>query len=235
MIHVLTSTYSKDFDRASSLNERLIKHDVTHHLFVEEKDYDLFRELGRRGKTMTHIKPAGGEGGLGRAGTMARFPCYKVMQEYIQAGDTYVQLDSDVIIDSEIIPELACRPNEIKGFFSPDHPVHLERAPSIQPTNVRFTHLSGMSICAGSEIFQRSIPADETAMLAIIDFMLAEGFVPSEDVMLSYLLQRCESPLLTDFELTNLFATCDRTFNAKGDVKVTRKKMEFGRTLFEQA
>lgn len=232
MIHVLTSTYSKDFDRAMALNERLIKHDVIHHLFVEEKDMYGFLILATRGKTMLHIKPDGGEGGLGRAGTMARFPCYKIMQGYIQDGDTYVQLDSDVIIDSEIIPDLACRPNEVKGFFSPDHPVHLERDASIPPTNVRFSHLSGMSICAGARVFQTSIPNDESEMLAVIEFMMSEGFVPSEDVMLSYLLQR---DAVVDRKLTNLFASYDRTFNARGDVKVTRKKMEFGRTLFEEA
>lgn len=229
MIHVLTSTYSKDFDRASSLNERLVEHDATHHLFVEIGDFELFRRLEGRDKTRIHIKPEGGEGGLGRAGTMARFPCYKVMQTFIEDGDTYVQLDSDVIIDSDIIPELTCGPDEIKGFFSPDRPVHLERDASIPPTNIRFTHLSGMSICAGSQVFQKSIPEDETSILAIIEFMMKEGFVPSEDVMLSYLLQRSE------FELTNLFASCDRTFNAKGDVKVTRKETEFGRTLFEES
>lgn len=229
MIHCLTSTYSKDFERVLFLNERLIKWDVTHHLFIEEKDRGLFRLFEGGLKTLVHIKPDGGEGGLGRAGTMARFPCYKVMQKHLREGDTYVQLDSDVIIDSEIIPELACRPDEVKGFFSPDHPVHLERDASIPPTDVRFSHLSGMSICAGSAVFQRSIPADASDMLTTIDFMLGQGFVPSEDVMLSYLLQR------SDFELTNLFASYDRTFNARGDVKVTRKKMEFGRTLFEES
>lgn len=136
MIHVLTSSYSRDFSRAASLNERLIKWDVTHHLFVEKRDFELFSSLEDSGiKTMVHIKPDGGEGGLGRSGTMARFPCYKVIQSFIKEGDTYVQLDSDVIIDSEIIPELACSPNEVKGFFSPDHPVHLERDSSIPPTN----------------------------------------------------------------------------------------------------
>lgn len=233
MIHVLTSTYSKDYERACSLNERLIEYDVTHHLFVEQKDLEQFKWLERdKRNTMVHIKPDGGEGGLGRSGTMARFPCYKVMQSFIKEGDTYVQLDSDVIIDSDIIPELACAPNEIKGFFHPDYPVHLERDASIPPTLVRFSHLSGMSICAGWRRFQESIPADETAMLAIIQYMMDEGFVPSEDVMLSYLLQRSD---YSDFELTNLFATCDRTFNDKGDVKVTRKQMEFGRTLFEES
>lgn len=228
MIHVLTSSYSRDFERASSLNERLVKWDVTHHIFVEQKDLERFKPLEERGRTRVHLKPDGGEGGLGRAGTMARFPCYKTMQSFIKEGDTYVQLDSDVIIDFEIIPELACSPNEVKGFFSPDHPVHLERSAEIPPTNVRFSHLSGMSICAGWQVFQKAIPQDESDMLSIIHFMMGEGFVPSEDVMLSYLLQR------SDFELTNLFASYDRTFNDRGDVRICRKAMEFGRTLFEQ-
>lgn len=228
MIHCLTSSYAKDFERALSLNDRLIQSDVTHHIFVEAKDFELFKPLESRGKTMIHLKPDGGEGGLGRAGTMARFPCYKVMQTFIKEGDTYVQLDSDVIIDAEIIPELACTPNEVKGFFSADHPVHLERESTIPPTNVRFSHLSGMSICAGLKVFQKSIPQDENAMLATIHFMMDEGFTPSEDVILSYLLQR------SDFELTNLFASFDRTFNSKGDVRIYRKEMEFGRTLFEE-
>lgn len=229
MIHVLTSSYSKDFQRASSLNERLMRQcEVMHHLFVEEKDVSLFRPLENR-CTLVHAKPDGGEGGLGRAGTMARFPCYKVMQVFVGDGDTYVQLDSDVIIDSDIVPELACKPNEVKGFFHPDHPVHLERDASIPPTEVRFCHLSGMSICAGWRVFQKSIPQDETAMLRVIDFMMSEGFVPSEDVVLSFLLQTYSH------EITNLFASYDRTFNSKGDVKITKKQMEFGRTLFEEA
>lgn len=237
MIHCLTSSYSRDFERASSLNERLIKWDVTHHIFVEQKDLELFKGLEQRvctirqskGKTIIHIKPDGGEGGLGRAGTMARFPCYKVMQTFIKEGDTYVQLDSDVMIDSEIIPQLACSPDEVKGFYNPDHPVHLERPAAATRTNVRFCHLSGMTICAGWRIFHKSIPKDESSMLAIIHFMMDEGFTPSEDVILSYLLQR------EDFELTNLFASCDRTFNDKGDAEISKKSGAFGTTSFKEA
>lgn len=228
MIHCLTSSYAKDFERASSLNQALIESDLTHHIFVEQKDLELFKPLEQRGKTIIHVKPDGGEGGLGRAGTMVRFPCYKVMQTYIKEGDTYVQLDSDVIIDSNLVPELACEPNEVKGFFNPDYPVHLERPENIPPTKVRFCHLSGMSICAGSKVFQRSIPKDENRMLNTIQFMMDEGFVPSEDVMLSYMLQR------EGFELTNLFASYDRTFNWRGDVWITKKTGDFGKTLYKE-
>src|SRR5687767_3757920 len=226
MIHCLTSSYSKDFKRASLLNEVLMKCDVIHHIFVEEKDLEQFKAL-EVGKTLIHIKPDGGEGGLGRSGTMARFPCYKVMQTFIKEGDSYVQLDSDVIIDSEIVPQLACSPDEVKGFFNPDYPVHLERPQNVPPTNVRFSHLSGMTICAGWRVFHKSIPDDESSMLAIIQFMLDEGFTPSEDVMLSYLLQR------SDFELTNLFASYDRTFNAKGDAEISKMTGTFGTTSFK--
>ncbi len=229
MIHSLTSSYSKDFNRASALNKKLINNNVVHHIFVEQKDIELFRQLSN-GNTFIHLKPDGGEGGLGRAGTMARFPCYLKMKEFLKEGDTYVQLDSDVIfMDEEIIPSLACSPNEVKGFFSPNHPVHLERPANVPQTNVRFWHMSGMSICAGWEVFHRSIPKDATEMLSIISFMLDEGFTPSEDVMLSYLLQR------SDFELTNLFATLDRTFNEKGDIEVSKMKGEFGATLFKES
>jgi len=228
MIHCLTSSYSRDFERASFLNERLIKNDVTHHIFVEQKDFELFKGLEQRGKTLIHIKPDGGEGGLGRSGTMARFPCYKVMQTFIKEGDSYVQLDSDVIIDSEIIPYLACYANEVKGFFNTDYPTHLQRPDTSPRTNVRFCHMSGMTICAGWRVFHKSIPEDENSMLAIIDFMLDEGFVPSEDVMLSYLLQR------DNFELTNLFASYDRSFNIKGDAEVYKKTGSFGTTLFKE-
>lgn len=231
MIHCLTSSYAKDFERASYLNESLIKNDVTHHIFVEKQDFILFMSLERqRAKTKVHIKPDGGEGGLGRAGTMARFPCYKIMQSFIKEGDTYVQLDSDVRIDSYLIPELACAPNEIKGFYNPAHPVHLERPDNVPKTSIRFSHMSGMSICAGSKVFHKAIPEDKESMLAIIQFMMDEGFVPSEDVMLSYLLQR-----FPGFTLTNLFASLDRTFNEKGDIEVTRKKGEFGQTLFKES
>lgn len=229
MIHCLTSSYERDFRRASSLNEQVIRCDATHHIFVEGKDVELFKALEQRGKTLIHIKPDGGEGGLGRAGTMARFPCYKVMQTFISELDSYVQLDSDVIIDSEIIAHLACSPDEIKGFFNPDYPVHLERPETAPRTNVRFSHMSGMAICAGRRVFQKAIPADEIEMLAVIEFMMNEGFTPSEDVILSYLLQRSE------FELTNLFASYDRTFNAKGDVQVTKKAGIFGTTLFNES
>lgn len=229
MIHCLTSSYSKDLERAYCLNERLIQYDVNHHIFVEQKDFELFKGIEKHGKTIVHIKPDGGEGGLGRSGTMTRFACYKIMQTFIKDGDSYVQLDSDVIIDSDIIPELACKSNEVKGFYNPDYPVHLERSANTPPTNVRFCHLSGMSICAGWEVFHRSIPEDKTKMLSIIDFMMSEGFVPSEDVMLSYLLQR------SDFKLTNLFASYDRTFNSKGDAEITKKAGEFGTTLFKES
>jgi hypothetical protein len=211
------------------LNEALIKWDVTHHIFVEQKDLEQFKVLEQRGKTLIHIKPDGGEGGLGRAGTMARFPCYKVMQTFIKEGDTYAQLDSDVMIDSEIIPHLACSRDEVKGFFNPDHPVHLERSAAIPGTDVRFSHLSGMSICAGWRVFHKSIPQDETSMLAIIHFMMDEGFTPSEDVILSYLLQR------DYFELTNLFSSCDRTFNAKGDAEISKMAGIFGTTSFKES
>lgn len=88
--------------------------------------------------------------------------------------------------------------------------------------------MSGMSICAGWRVFQKSIPEDESSMLAIIHFMMDEGFTPSEDVMLSYLLQR------SDFELTNLFASYDRTFNAKGDAEIRKMVGVFGTTSFKE-
>jgi hypothetical protein len=229
MIHCLTSSYSRDFERASFLNERLIKQDVTHHIFVEQKDFELFKGLEQRGKTMIHIKPDGGEGGLGRSGTMVRFPCYKVMQTFIKEGDSYVQLDSDVIIDSEIITHLACSTDEVKGFFNPDYPVHLERPESAPRTDVRFCHLSGMTICAGWRVFHKSIPEDESDMLDIIHFMMDEGFTPSEDIILSYLLQR------QGHKLTNLFASYDREFNIKGDVEIRKMNGEFGTTLFKES
>lgn len=228
MIHCLTSSYSRDFERASLLNEVLIKWDVTHHIFVEQKDIEQFKVFEQRGKTLIHIKPDGGEGGLGRAGTLARFPCYKIMQTFIKEGDTYVQLDSDVIIDSEIIPELACSQDEVKGFFNPNYPVHLERPETAPRTSLRFCHMSGMAICAGWRVFHKSIPEDESSMLAIIQFMMDEGFTPSEDVVLSYLLQR------EDFKLTNLFASYDRAFNAKGDVEVRKMAGAFGTTTFKE-
>jgi len=225
MIHCLTSSYARDFERAAYLNERVVNSGAVHHIFVEQKDVELFTPLN----ASIHVKPDGGEGGLGRSGTMARFPCYKVMQTHINEGDSYVQLDSDVRIESDLICELACDADEVKGFFDPTHPVHLERSASIPPTDVRFCHLSGMSICAGWRVFNKSIPPDEAAMLSIIDFMLNEGFTPSEDVMLSYLLQRDE------VKLRNLFDKYDRTFNAKGDIWVTKKTQAFGQTLFKES
>jgi hypothetical protein len=146
MIHCLTSSYARDFERAAYLNERVVNSGAVHHI-----------------------------------------------------------------------------------FFDPTHPVHLERSASIPPTDVRFCHLSGMSICAGWRVFNKSIPPDEAAMLSIIDFMLNEGFTPSEDVMLSYLLQRDE------VKLRNLFDKYDRTFNAKGDIWVTKKTQAFGQTLFKES
>lgn len=226
MIQALTSSYSLDFERVSNLNYVLITSDVTHHIFVEQKDFNQFKVLSQRGKTIIHIKPDGGEGGLGRDGTMARFPCYKIMKSFIKDGDSYVQLDSDVRIDAEVVPNLACSPDEVKGFFNPNFPIHLERPETATRTNLRFSHLSGMTICAGWRVFNKSIPNDEQEMLSIISFMLDEGFTPSEDVILSYLLQR------SDFELTNLFNLYDRTFNSKGDVRIDRKCEEFGQTLF---
>lgn len=216
MIHSLTSSYKNDFVRASSLNQQLINNGVTHHIFVENSDIDLFKLLEERGHTFIHVKPDGGEGGLGRSGTMARFPCYKKMQEIIVEGDTYAQLDSDVIfMDARIIPDLECSADEVKGFYHPSFPVHLERPASAKQTEIRFCHLSGMTICAGWRVFNNSIPKDEAAMLSIIDMMLDEGFTPSEDVMLSYLLQRGD-----DFKLTNLAEDFGRTFYPNGDIEI---------------
>lgn len=214
MTHCLTSSYSKDFYRAAVLNGRLSKNGVTHHIFVEQADVEMFKPLEKNVNTYIHVKPDGGEGGLGRAGTMARFPCYLKMQEFIKEGDCYLQLDSDVIIEEDIIPQLACSADEVKGFFNTAYPVHLERDASIPPTSVRFNHCSGMTIGAGWRLFINSIPKDTESMLAVIDFMLSEGFCPSEDVVLSYLLQR------KDFTLTNLEGKFERVFYSNGDIEV---------------
>lgn len=213
MIHCLTSSYKRDFERASSLNNRLTNNGVLHHIFVESADLELFKTLESE-KTMIHLKPDGGEGGLGRDGTMVRFECYKVMQGFVSSTDTYAQLDSDVIIDEEVIPELECSENEVKGFFNPKYPVHLERPKDVTPTSLRFSHCSGMTICAGGEVFNRSIPADRQEMLSIIDLLLNEGFTPSEDIVLSYLLQR------ENFKLTNLEGAHYRVFHPNGDIEI---------------
>ena len=214
MIHAMTSSYDKDFIRASSLNERLIKNNVFHNIFVEQHHIDMFKPLESRGNTLIHLKPGGGEGGLGRSGSMARFPCYLKMKTILQEGDTYAQLDSDVIIDEDCIPKLQCSEYEIKGFFNPDLPVHLERDASIPPTDIRFNHMSGMTICAGWRVFNESIPENEEKMLAIISLMLDNGFCPSEDVMLSYLLSRGRHTI------TNLFDDCYRAFHPNGDAEI---------------
>lgn len=214
MIHCLTSTYKKDFIRASALNEKLMKNGVIHHLFVERDDLAQFNQLGNE-KTLIHVKPDGGEGGLGRTGTMTRFPCYKKMLEYIHEGDTYIQLDSDVIlVDDEItIPALECAENEIRGFFNPEYPTHLQRTEQ-KETDIRFHAMSGMTICAGWRVFKESIPDTEVEMMAVIDLMLNEGFTPSEDVVLSYLLQKWKP------RMTNLREMFWRVFHANGDVEV---------------
>lgn len=227
MIHCFTSSYDKDLQRVLLLNNRLIKHELTHHIFVEQKDIELFKQnFNNTPKTLIHLKPDNGGGGLGRDGTMCRFACYKVLESYIKEHDTFVQLDSDVIIELDLIPQLECEPNEIKGFYNKDYPVHLERSPTAKPTDVRFIHLSGMSICAYGQVFLSKIPKDSTAMWDIITHMLEQGFTPSEDVMLSYLLY---SPTV---KVTNLFDICDRAFNAKGDAYVFKKSGDFGTTLF---
>lgn len=224
MIHCLTSSYKKDFVRASALNKKLTKYpDVVHHIFVEHADLDLFSSLeygeGLLSKTLIHVKPDGGEGGLGRSGTMARFPCYKIMQGFLKEGDTYVQLDSDVIlVDDEIIIEaLKCSENEIRGFYQPEYPTHLQRKEGTPPTDVRFHAMSGMTICAGWKVFNESIPQDEHHMRSIIEFMMAENFTPSEDVVLSYLLQRGHGD---KFRLTNLREMFWRVFHPNGDVEI---------------
>jgi hypothetical protein len=192
-----------------------MKNGVTHHLFVEQSDVEQFTQLVKE-NTLVHVKPDGGEGGLGKMGTMARFPCYKIMQKYLLEGDTYIQLDSDVIlVDDEIIIEgLKCGEDEVKGFYYTRYPTHLLRDKSIPPTDVRFFAMSGMTICAGWKLFNKSIPDNEQDMVVIIDFLLKEGYTPSEDVVLSYLLQR------SDFKLTNLVDTFWRVFHANGDIEI---------------
>lgn len=179
MIRAMTSTCTRDIHLVARLSRQLIGLGIDHHLFIEKCEGAAFVALGFDGATL-HVKPDGGDNGLGRAGSMVRWHCHQVMRSVLDDGDTYVNLDSDVCFqDEEMVADLACAEGEIKGFRG--HPIAVD--------GTTFYHYSGMALAAHAGVFKRAMGISEGDALAACNRVLDAGHTPSEDVVASYLFQ----------------------------------------------
>lgn len=178
MIKVMTSTYKGDLEKLLKLNSFLEDKKIEHHIFVEPKDIEYFNHV-----KYCHEKPIGGDNGMGRAGAMVRWVIYQEMFNHLKEGDTYVQMDSDIdYMEDGLLKDLECKPNEMKAFFNFMYPFYHK--------GFKFFHGSGFCISAGYEIFKKSIPITlEKCETLCNDMINYDNLVPSEDVILSYLLQ----------------------------------------------
>jgi hypothetical protein len=184
MIRAFTSSYPLDLDMAIRLNKQLVAHGVDHHVFVENQDVAVFAP--HFPGSQLHEKPPGGDGGLGRAGSMCRWHILHHMLSVVQDGDTAVNIDSDVVfLNEKLIDELACSPGEVKGFTGD--------SPGVPPIPIAgegtFHPMSGMLIAAASDVFKRSMDISQDDVWAICQRLMDNGHGCSEDVVASYLYQ----------------------------------------------
>lgn len=177
MIKVMTSTCLRDISYLNQLNKQLISHNIEHYIFVEEKELEYFKHL-----LNVHIKLDNGDNGGGRDGTMVRWDIYQQMINILQEGDTCIQMDSDVYFGTEkMFNDLHCKENEIKGFFTWEYLLDVNKD--------KFHHMSGMLIAASKNVFTQATKSTRQEMYNLCTYVLDNGVCPSEDVMLSYLLQ----------------------------------------------
>jgi hypothetical protein len=181
VIRVVTSTCRRDVDYLRRLNGQLAWHRIEHRCFVEAGELPFFRSLDL--DAMLHIKPDGGDNGLGRGGSVNRWAIHRHILPLVADVDTVVHLDSDVYFPSErLLSALERKSGEVAGFTNSAPPLTCKNGAS-------FFHMSGMLMTVSGDVYRRAWDMSREAVWNICQHLLDSGHECSEDVSASYLYQ----------------------------------------------
>jgi hypothetical protein len=172
----MTSTCARDHALACRLHAQLERLGLDHFLVVEVRDRPAFQGVVADDRLLT--KPDGGDNGFGRTGSLVKWACHQAMRAFVGDGDTFVNVDSDVLFQTEALAiAMACEADEIKGFGG--DPRTFE--------GTAFLHISGMCFAAHSSVFHRAWSISRGELESVCLRMDTAGICPSEDVTASWL------------------------------------------------
>jgi len=191
-LRVVTSTYLLDIETALRLNRQLVEHvlDVTHHLFVEQRDYAAFesRKTSFGQQFDLRVKPDGGGGGLGRSGSLCRSAMHAQILPLVGRDETVANIDSDTFFQNVgMLADVMCNPGETRGFTGLDYG---EVAPLKLIDGTSFKSMSGMLISAHAGVYTKAWKGvTQEVTRGICQLLMDSGHGCSEDVVAAYLYQ----------------------------------------------
>ena len=170
-------TCVRDKESVLRLNKELFKFKVRHLMVVEENEVDEFGHgCISRGLNDNATNGFGGDG------SRAKLKMYKAALEYLNEGETLLDLDSDVSIRSKhLIKSLECDSNTMKGFCD------MGGVPLYKIADREFYYFTGCCKSYSYDLIKNVCESDKIEYY--IDLIARNKFTPSEDCFFSYLCQ----------------------------------------------
>jgi hypothetical protein len=169
----------RDADMLLRLNGQLSSWGVTHICYVDEREYDLWCSLYPNLTTRMRAKHDGNP--FGGEGFRKKLYCMRDMANDIKDGDTWINIDSDVMFKNKsILLNFKCDKNQIKGSGDLNKTIF---------DGISFHHISGAVQSLGYNLFNKIINMSTDEVEHYISKINNTGYCPGDDVMISYLAQ----------------------------------------------
>lgn len=181
MIKAFSFTCLRDIELVKRIHEQLTSVGIEHIMYVDESEVSRFPF-----PCVSRGSHPNGTNGFGRSGFYAKLVCIKDMVSRISDGDTILDCDSDVTFDSpEMALDMKCSENEFKGWNGGSYSVFSAY------TNIAgdeaFFYTSGPCKSYSRSLAEKLINSD---IESAIQKLMRNGFTPSEDCTLGFLLSR---------------------------------------------
>jgi len=175
-------TCVRDRDSVLRLNKELLGFGITHLMFVEETEVEMFGN-GCLSRGRNH----NASNGFGGDGTRGKLNMYKIAFNYLKEGETLLDLDSDVSIKSNaLINCLKSDSNIMKGFYYEETPHIIGNYIHIID-NKKFAYFTGCCKSYSYDLFKKICESDKIEYY--INLISSNGYTPSEDCFFSYICQ----------------------------------------------
>lgn len=173
-------TCLRDIDLVLALHRQFNEAGITHYMFVEEREFEEFRN--KYPGMVYHVvkRRNGGDNGMGRDGARAkRDVMHQVMK--LTTGGTILECDSDVRFLTDCIKYFECEPLQYKAFAGNMSDRYNETF--THKTDVEWPYFTGCIKAYGYELGKKflSSPTEE-----YIEHLISHNITPSEDAFLSY-------------------------------------------------
>ncbi len=181
-------TCLRDLELLKALNAQLTEWGMEHWAFFEEREMMGAYWSPYKGKV--YERANGGDNGMGRDGAYAKINMLK--KAYLLADSlnllpcTFIDMDSDVRFNRNILSEFECESKEFKGFSGYNMSSHEPEEPN-RRTGEKWYYATGCIKSFHSDFIKW--------MMEVKDWdnhfstLISHSITPSEDAMLSYLAQ----------------------------------------------